>query len=129
MRIVVFISTTRAAFLIRRRRSWATRDFERLGVEMRSRDINQEAPAWRKSRNWLAVALVQDVRPAAKWFMGYRAGRGHGPLHRFLACALSLLDALCANARGLAVSTARPAASAKPRYSSPERPDRTTGKC
>ena len=43
-RIIVFISTTRAAILIRRRRSvsnWATRHIERFGVEMRSPHISQ----------------------------------------------------------------------------------------
>ena len=43
-RIMVFISTTRAAILMRRRRkvsNWATRHLERFGIDMRSPHIIQ----------------------------------------------------------------------------------------
>ena len=67
---MVFISTTRAAILMRRRRNvsnWATRHIERFGIDTRSPHISQYAPACRNNRNWLAVALEQDVRSAARW--------------------------------------------------------------
>ena len=69
-RIMVFISTTRAAILMRRRRNvsnWATRHIERFGIDTRSPHISQYAPACRNNRNWLAVAFEQDVRSAARW--------------------------------------------------------------
>ena len=43
-RIIVFISTTRAAILMRRRRkvsNWATRHIERFGIDTRSPHISQ----------------------------------------------------------------------------------------
>ena len=43
-RIIVFISTTRAAILMRRRRkvsNWAARHMERLGIETRRPHISQ----------------------------------------------------------------------------------------
>ena len=43
-RIIVLISTTRAAILMRRRRkvsSWATRHIERFGIDTRSPRISQ----------------------------------------------------------------------------------------
>ena len=43
-RIIVFISTTRAAILMRRRRNvsnWAMRHIERFGIETRSPHISQ----------------------------------------------------------------------------------------
>ena len=53
-RIIVFISTTRAAILMRRRRSvsnWATRHIERFGIDTRRPHISQYAPACRNSRS------------------------------------------------------------------------------
>jgi hypothetical protein len=67
---MVFISTTRAAILMRRRRNvsnWATRHIERFGIDTRRPHISQYAPACRNNRNWLAVALEHDVRSAARW--------------------------------------------------------------
>jgi hypothetical protein len=66
------ISTTRAAILIRRRRrrsmsNCATRHFERLDVETRRPHMIQYAPACRDNRNWLALALVHEVRSATRW--------------------------------------------------------------
>ena len=53
-RIIVFISTTRAAILMRRRRNvsnWATRHIERFGIDTRRPHISQYAPACRNSRS------------------------------------------------------------------------------
>src|SRR3982074_2688182 len=60
---LVFLSTTRAATLISRRRNvsnCATRHIERLGIDTRRPHMSQYAPACRNSR-WLAVALVHEV--------------------------------------------------------------------
>src|ERR1019366_3603316 len=68
-RIIVFISTMRAATLISRRRNvsnCATRHIERLGIDARRPHMIQYAPACKNSRNWLAVAFVHEVRSAAR---------------------------------------------------------------
>src|SRR6266498_2455625 len=62
--ILVFISTMRAAMLIRRSlrvSNWATRQDECLGISVRRLHSSQQAPACRNSRNWLAVALGHEV--------------------------------------------------------------------
>ena len=46
---------------------WATRHIENFRINTRRPHISQYAPACRNSRNWLAVALEQDVRSAARW--------------------------------------------------------------
>ena len=53
-RIIVFISTIRAAILIRRRRNvsnWAMRHIECFGIDTRRPHISQYAPACRNSRS------------------------------------------------------------------------------
>src|ERR1700683_3503966 len=40
----------------------ATRHIERLGIDTRRPHMSQYAPACKNSRNWLAVALVHEVR-------------------------------------------------------------------
>src|SRR5208337_1434825 len=61
-RIIVFISTTRAAILMRRRRSvsnWATRQIERFGIDTRRPHISQYAPAIDLFIEQASVSLVQ----------------------------------------------------------------------
>jgi hypothetical protein len=46
--------------------NWASRQEERRGIRARRLHSNQYAPAAKTRRNWLAVALVQGVRSAAR---------------------------------------------------------------
>jgi hypothetical protein len=65
----VTISVTRPATLIKLRRivsNWASRQNEVRGARPRRVDSSQYAAVWISSRNWLAVALVQEVRSEAR---------------------------------------------------------------
>src|SRR3954452_161956 len=60
--------------------NWATRHGERLGISARRLHSSQYAPACRNSRNWLALALVQEVRSAARCvFHAFVIFRGAAP--------------------------------------------------
>jgi hypothetical protein len=66
----VTISITRAATLIKQRRivsNWASRQKELRGARLRRLSNSQYAAVWIISRNWLAVALRQEVRSEARW--------------------------------------------------------------
>src|SRR5262245_42606830 len=62
-------SVTRPAALIRAWRmvsNWASRQNEVLGARPRKVCRSQKAAVWTSSRNWLAVALLQEVRSEAR---------------------------------------------------------------
>jgi hypothetical protein len=46
--------------------NWASRQNEVLGVRPRSVCSSQQAAVWIKRRNWLAAALVHDLRSEAR---------------------------------------------------------------
>ena len=47
--------------------NWALRQNEVLGASPRRLWSSQYAAVWIRRRNWLAVALVHEVRSAARW--------------------------------------------------------------
>ena len=97
--IRLFISTTRAAILIRRRRTvsnCATRQAKRFGIRAR-----------RNRRNWFAVALPHEVRSAARcvfqafrWFSAcprrqYRSAYSDRPVPWRRLVTMNRVSALC----------------------------------